>query len=222
MSQTTAFTRVIAPVAAGAALFAVLLTPGQVRGQTTGSPPSAQPSHGGAHGAAHPGHGVPQDSSFSALQRRGKTAMGVDQHTSVHRFDDLPDGGRIELQRDVDDSAGVRAIREHLKGIAAAFASGDFATPAFVHMRQVPGTATMAAKRGVIRYEFHELPRGGEVRITTSDPEALRAVHEFLAFQRSDHRAGGHDIGDHAGKDRQTVRRGEGQDRAKTGQRPKP
>lgn len=128
--------------------------------------------------------------------------MGVDQYTSVHRFDDLPDGGRIELQRAVDDSAGVRAIREHLKGIVAAFSAGDFTTPAFVHMRQVPGAATMAAKHAVIRYEFQALPRGGEVRITTTDPEALRAVHEFLAFQRSDHRAGGHDIADRADKGR--------------------
>jgi hypothetical protein len=28
------------------------------------------------------------------------------------------------------------------------------------------------------------------VRITTRDADALRAVHEFLAFQRKDHRAG--------------------------------
>jgi hypothetical protein len=68
----------------------------------------------------------------------------------------------------------------------------DFSTPAFVHMRQVPGTAVMAAKRETIRYEYRDLPRGGEVRIITRDPEALAAVHQFLAFQRSDHRAGGH------------------------------
>jgi hypothetical protein len=55
----------------------------------------------------------------------------------------------------------------------------------------------MAARRRAIRYEFRELPRGGEVRITTSDPAALRAVHEFLAFQRSDHRAAGHAAGRH-------------------------
>src|SRR4051812_36567910 len=41
-----------------------------------------------------------QDSSFSAMQQRGKIAMGVDQYTSIHKFDDLVNGGRIELQRD--------------------------------------------------------------------------------------------------------------------------
>jgi hypothetical protein len=132
------------------------------------------------------------DTAFTALQERGAAAMGVDQYTSTHRFDDLPDGGRIELQRDVDDPEGVTTIRVHLQGIAAAFARGDFATPAAVHMCEVPGTAVMRARAASIRYEYRPLPRGGEVRISTTDPEALRAVHAFLAFQRSDHRAGGH------------------------------
>ncbi len=73
-------------------------------------------------------------------------------------------------------------------GIAVAFARGDFSTPGMVHMREVPGSAVMAARAGAIRYEFRALPRGGEVVITTRDPEALRAIHAFLAFQRSDHR----------------------------------
>jgi hypothetical protein len=46
----------------------------------------------------------------------------------------------------------------------------------------------MRARRRAIRYAFRALPRGGEVRITTGDARALRAVHEFLAFQRVDHR----------------------------------
>jgi len=62
------------------------------------------------------------DSAFTLVQARGHTAMGVDQYTSVHRFESLADGGRISLQRH-------------------------------------PG-------------------------------DALAAIHEFLAFQRHDHRAG--------------------------------
>jgi hypothetical protein len=135
-----------------------------------------------------------QDTSFAAMQKRGKVAMGVDQYTSIHRFDDLADGGRIELQRDRDDVVGTRAIRDHLKAISVAFSSGDFSTPAFVHMRDVPGTSVMASKRSVIRYAFRELPRGGELRITTGDAGALSAVHQFLAFQRSDHHAVGHEM----------------------------
>jgi hypothetical protein len=119
--------------------------------------------------------------------------MGVDQYTSTHKFDALPDGGRIELQREVDDTAGVAQIRAHLNEIAKAFESGDFSTPAFVHMQQVPGTKIMAARRAAISYTYRDLPRGGELRIVTKDPEALEAIREFMAFQRQDHRAGGMD-----------------------------
>lgn len=117
--------------------------------------------------------------------------MGVDQYTSIHRFDALPDGGRIELQRDTDDSAGVAAIRAHVRGIATAFKTGDFSTPAFVHMQMVPGTKVMMAKRSVITYEARDLSRGAELRIRTNDPEVLAAIREFMAFQRSEHHSGG-------------------------------
>jgi len=141
---------------------------------------------------ASPGESGAGDTAFAALQERGRLGMGVDQYTSTHVFDSLEDGGRIELQRDVDDPEGVAIIRAHLREIAEAFARGDFRTPAFVHAQEVPGTRIMAERREHIRYTFRELPRGGEVRITTRDPEALAAVHEFLAFQRKEHRAGGH------------------------------
>jgi hypothetical protein len=118
--------------------------------------------------------------------------MGVDQYTSTHLFDDLPDGGRIELQRNEDDPAGVAQIREHLQHIARAFAAGDFSDPTSVHHHEMPGTGAMAQKKDVITYSYAPLPRGGEVRITTDDPEALRAIRTFMAAQRGEHRAGGH------------------------------
>jgi hypothetical protein len=132
-----------------------------------------------------------QDTTFAGVQARGRTAMGVDQYTSTHRFDALPDGGRIELQRESNDSVGVATIRAHIRAIAKAFESGDFSTPAFVHMRMVPGTDVMAAKRAHIAYEPRDLPRGAELRIRTTDPAAIAAIHRFMAFQRSDHHAGG-------------------------------
>src|SRR5262245_25810924 len=91
-----------------------------------------------------------QDTPLAAMQQRGRQAMGVDQYTSIHKFDALADGGRIELQRDLDDSVGVATIRAHIRSIAGAFKSGDFSTPKFVHMKMVPGTKVMAAKRSVI------------------------------------------------------------------------
>jgi hypothetical protein len=150
--------------------------------------------HADARAEAQNSSSASRDTSFDAMQRRGKIAMGVDQYTSVHRFDDLADGGRIELQRASDDPAGVRTIRTHLNDIAKAFGTGDFSTPELVHASEVPGVDVMVRKRGVIHYAVRELPRGGVVVITTSDPEALRAVPRFLAFQRGEHHATGHDM----------------------------
>ena len=129
-------------------------------------------------------------SAFAGVQSRGAVVMGVDQYTSSHIFQPLPDGGRIELQRDVDDSAGVAQIRTHMATIAAQFAAGDFHLPGVVHDMTVPGTAVMAARRAAIAYTVESLPRGGAVRITTRDSTAVAAIHEFLAFQRRDHHAG--------------------------------
>lgn len=146
-----------------------------------------------AQAHAHPGHAGAAsrtDSAFRALQKRGAGVMGVDQYTSSHKFEATPDGGRIELVRQVDDSVGTHTIREHLRTVAHQFAAGDFSASAAVHAREVPGTSVMRARRTAIRYEVRPLPRGGELRIMTRDPDALRAIHEFLAFQRADHRTG--------------------------------
>jgi len=135
------------------------------------------------------------DSAFALVQARGHAAMGVDQYTSSHRFQSLPDGGRIRLQRDPRDAAGVAQIRSHMRGIAAAFERGDFALPGFVHDREVPGTAVMAARRSRITYAADTLPGGGQLRLQTSDPSAIAAIHQFLAFQRQDHRSTSHGAG---------------------------
>ena len=129
------------------------------------------------------------DSAFAQVQARGHVAMGVDQYTSYHRFESLPDGGRISLQRDAGDTAGVVQIRSHMRRIKAAFARGDFALPGLVHARDVPGTAVMAARRSRISYVTDTLPGGGQLRLRTSDPSAIIAIHQFLEFQRQDHRS---------------------------------
>ena len=136
-----------------------------------------------------PPAGDPVDTAFAALQQRGRMAMGVDQYTSQHKFESTSEGGRIELQRDTADSLGIAQIRAHLKLIQHAFQAGDFSTPAFVHMRDMPGTQVMKAKRDVIEYGYADLPRGGEVSIRTQDPDALAAIKQFMDAQKMDHRA---------------------------------
>lgn len=133
------------------------------------------------------------DSAFATLQQRGESAMGVNQYTSQHIFEPLADGGRVVLQRKERDPKGEATIRAHMLTIAVAFSRGDFALPGFVHATgEVPGIEVMKRLRRAITYSPRDLPGGGEVVISSRNPEAITAIHEFLAFQRMDHRAGMH------------------------------
>ena len=136
----------------------------------------------------------PSDTAFAAMQARGQAVMGVDQYASAHVFEDLEDGGRIVLDADTfADTAGIVAIRRHMRDIASAFRAGDFARPFAVHAQVVPGTAVMTARHAEITYEATDRPRGAEVRIRTTEAAAVGAIHEFLAFQRAAHHAAGHE-----------------------------
>lgn len=127
------------------------------------------------------------------MQSRGEHVMGVNQYSSAHVFEDLPDGGRVVLDRDdASDTAAIATIRAHMRDIAAAFRAGDFTKPFEVHAQNVPGTDVMRARRARISYEAIDRPRGGEVRIRSGDPPAVAAIHQFLAFQRGAHHAAGH------------------------------
>jgi hypothetical protein len=163
-------------------------------GRSTPSRGDSAAATGDTAAAVAAAHARTSDSAFRSLQSRGAGVMGVDQYTSAHVFESLPDGGRIVLERpDGGDTTGVRTIREHMGTIAAAFRGGDFQAPGLVHAQEVPGTRVLAARAEHLSYTATDRPRGAEVRITTSDPAALAAVHEFLAFQRADHRAAGHE-----------------------------
>ncbi|MFI5206884.1 MAG: hypothetical protein ACHQU8_03570 [Gemmatimonadales bacterium] len=149
---------------------------------------AAAPLAAQQHDPAH----MHADSAYAAMQARGEHVMGVDQYTSRHVFEPLPTGGRIELQREVDDTAGVTQIRRHLADVAAAFGRGDFTAPFLVHDQDVPGTRVMAARRDAITYTVRPLARGGEIVISSGDASVVDAVHAFLAFQRQEHRAAAH------------------------------
>lgn len=147
-------------------------------------PVLAQAGHD--HAAMHPSN----DSAYKAMKARGGMIMGVDQDQSTHHFTSLPDGGRIELTSNVEDTAATARIRRHFAEIEKAFAAGDFAIAVMVHNQEIPGTDVMKAKAGVIAYKMAEVPRGARLRITTSDTAAIAAIHRFLLFQRTEHHAG--------------------------------
>jgi hypothetical protein len=121
-----------------------------------------------------------------------RAVMGFDQDRTTHHFLLRAEGGVISVEvKDPADKKNRDAIRSHLPHIASMFGSGNFAAPMLVHeSANVPGTAVMAAKKGAVRYHYAETPNGGRVTITTTDAEALEAVHAFLRYQIAEHKTG--------------------------------
>ena len=127
----------------------------------------------------------------AGVENRGDHAMGFSHETTAHHFILLPDGGMISVEAKCEHDGATRdQVRMHLAHISGLFASGDFDIPMFIHDRVPPGVPVMKARRNAITYAYQETERGGQVRIRTTDADALQAVHEFLAFQIQDHRTG--------------------------------
>jgi len=126
------------------------------------------------------------------LKHRGAAAMGFDQDKTAHHFLLFDDGGAIDVSvKDASDTTNRDAIRAHLPHIAEMFGAGNFEAPMFVHdTRTVPGVAALAAMKSSLKYTYSETPRGGRVDIVSTNAEAVKAVHQFLRFQITDHKTG--------------------------------
>jgi hypothetical protein len=137
-----------------------------------------------------PGAGAAQD--HHATDKRGAMVMGFDQALTTHHFLLFADGGAIDVGvKNPSDTKNLAAIRSHLPHLAQMFTDGNFEAPMLVHdSKNVPGSKVMAARKSAIRYNYVETARGARVNITTTDPEALAAVHAFLRFQIEDHKTG--------------------------------
>lgn len=131
------------------------------------------------------------DDHHGGVNQRGDQAMGFSHEKTTHHFRLKADGGAIEVEANAADDAISRdQIRTHLNHIAKKFAAGDFTAPMFIHSQTPPGVPAMQRLKTDIKYQFEELKGGGRVRITTTNAEALKAIHEFLRFQIDDHKTG--------------------------------
>lgn len=128
-------------------------------------------------------HGAEVDMRHDAL---------VESHESTrHAFRLFPDGGAIELRaNDAGDVKTIDGVRAHIKNIASQFEKKDFSTPAFVHGRPPAGIAEMERRFDAIAFQYEEVDRGGRIRMTTQNGEALAAIHDFMKFQVTEHRTG--------------------------------
>lgn len=125
------------------------------------------------------------------VEKHGDEAMGFPHDKTSHHFHLYSDGGAIEVTvNDTKDSQNMQAIRSHLAHIVTMFSNAEFSIPMFVHDQVPPGVPVMKDKHAEISYRFEELPAGGRVRIKTRNPDALKAIHDFLRFQIGEHRTG--------------------------------
>jgi hypothetical protein len=137
-----------------------------------------------AEQAAHGAHGA-------GVDQRGDQAMGFSHGKTAHHFVLTKTGGEILASAaDPKDAKSPKAIASHFRHIASAFKRGDFEMPMFIHDRAPPGVPAMKRLASEIDYRVEETPTGGRVVITTQNPVALKAIHEFLRFQIEDHRTG--------------------------------
>jgi hypothetical protein len=144
--------------------------------------------------AQHPKKGHNSNTSGTAeeeMNKRGDHVMGFDHTTTTHHFLLKEWGGSIEVTaNNSDDVESSEQIRMHLKHIAKMFAEGNFNAPMLIHAQTPPGVPVMQELKGEIEYNYEEIDRGAAVRISTKNPAALKAVHDFLRFQIKEHKTG--------------------------------
>ncbi len=125
------------------------------------------------------------------MMKHGEMAMGFSQAKATHHFHLSASGGSIEVQtNEPSDTASREHIRRHLQEISKAFAAGDFSSPMLTHGKVPPRVAEMQRSKANLSYSYVETDRGGKVLISAANPEALKAVHEFLRFQIEEHQTG--------------------------------
>jgi hypothetical protein len=117
--------------------------------------------------------------------------MGFSHEKTTHHFRLFKDGGAIEVTaNDPKDTESRDQIRMHLSHIARMFADGNFQAPMLIHDQTPPGVPALQRLKAEVRYRFEEIDGGGRVSISTSNHEALLALHQFLRFQIADHHTG--------------------------------
>lgn len=140
-----------------------------------------------SQGETHSEH----DAHLKKVNEQGDQTMGFSHEKTMHRFRLFADGGAIEVTaKSAEDAESLGQIRTHLGHIAKMFSDGNFEAPMLTHGKIPPGVPVLQKLKADVIYTYEELENGARVRIKTSNPEALAAIHEFLRFQITDHGTG--------------------------------
>jgi hypothetical protein len=153
--------------------------------------PSAKLAQHQNHSSEKQQAGHNHSQHHAEMNKRGDKAMGFSHEKTTHHFRLLKDGGVIEVTvKEVTDAKSLNQIRMHLSHIAQMFAEGNFSTPFQVHEELPTGAKTMAELKREIAYKFEEQEQGGRVLISSKNPQALAAIHQFLRYQIKEHQTG--------------------------------
>jgi hypothetical protein len=154
-------------------------------------PSSAAANQHENHHKGKENNGEQHSQHHAEMNQRGDKAMGFGHLKTTHHFRLFKDGGAIEVTaNETSDKDSTEQIREHLSHISVLFSDGNFSIPMLVHNELPDGAKTMAAMKGEITYQFEEKERGGQVRITGKNREAISAIHQFLRYQIKEHKTG--------------------------------
>ena len=125
------------------------------------------------------------------MNKRGDKHMGFDHLKTTHHFLLRTDGGVIQVEaNDAKDAESRDQIRSHLRHISMMFSEGNFETPMLIHEKTPPGSQVMQQLKDDISYTFKDTDRGALIRISTSNVQAIEAIHDFLKFQIKEHMTG--------------------------------
>jgi hypothetical protein len=141
----------------------------------------------------HAQHQAENQSHLGDVQKRGEAheGMGFSQTETTHHFILTVKGGYIQVTaNDANDAESIEQVQMHFAHIAQSFAAGDFAIPHFVHDQTPPGVKTMQKLKKQITYTNERIENGARLVISSSSPQAIAAIHDFLRFQISDHQTG--------------------------------
>jgi len=175
-------------IAAVAALIGFAIGGGLAYALGSGSDREVRTAPEAAGGSAGPSAAAP--ARQAEVRHRGHDVMPFSLDRTTHVFEMTVTGGVQDVVvKSPADSAQVPLIRRHLRHEAGRFRSGDFSDPRALHGSGMPGVAELSAAGGGLQVEYRDLPDGGRIVYTASDPELVTAIHRWFGAQLSDHGA---------------------------------